>query len=94
MESVSDTSRDDQIVAFIMAHCAILAYLAKVVHTYVPDEGSREAIDATATMLRNSMPRLFAEWPEIRRSMAIAMAQDEIDRIFTAPPLAAGPGDR
>lgn len=72
-----------QAVAWLMAHRALLAFLMRKIAALDPKEAT--LLDQTATMLRNSMPPLFANQPEPLRSQLIAMAEQEIDRILIAP---------
>jgi hypothetical protein len=83
-----------QMPAFVMAHRVVLAYLVKAVQSHMPGEGSPKAADSTATMLHNSIPPLFNRFQEPQRSVTIAIAQEEIDRIFTAAFRDGMPQDR
>jgi hypothetical protein len=84
---------DERAVALIFAHRTILAYLVKAIAQAMPDEGTAAIRDATTTMLRNSLPQMVASLPD--RALAeriIALAEAEIDQIFTAPLKPAPPG--
>ena len=82
---------DPRLQAWVIAHRATLAYLVKAVHTALPPE--RDAADQTVAMLPNTVAAAFARYPASLREEAIAVAQQEIDRIFTAPCLPAARPD-
>ena len=79
-----------QMQAWIAAHRVLLTYLMRVVRA-LPGEGTRDAVTATEIMLRQSIPQMFERWPEDARTQAIALAEQELDRILTAPFLDAPP---
>lgn len=81
-----------QTAAWLMAHRAVLVFLVRKIEELDPAEAG--ARDATAAMLRNSMPRLFARQPAGVRELMVAMARDEIDRILMTPFGSAGPEDQ
>jgi hypothetical protein len=83
-----------QTAAFLMAHRALLVFLVRKIEELDPREATPAARDATADMLRNSMPRLFAGQPAAVRDLMVEMARAEIDRILTAPDLPAHPEDQ
>lgn len=83
-----------QTAAWLVAHRTLLAFLAKKILELDPTEADRHSLDATATMLRNSIPHQFANQPETARGLLVALACEEIARILTAPHLPATEADR
>jgi len=81
-----------QLTAWVVAHRALLAFLLKRLDALDPAEATGEARDASATMLRNSIPPIFANHPAALRETLVALAAQEIDRILTAPVREVGPG--
>ncbi|WP_206934173.1 hypothetical protein [Roseococcus thiosulfatophilus] len=80
-----------QTTAWLMAHRALLAFLYRELMARNPAEAA--ALDATATMLRNSMAQFFAHLPEAARLQMVELAGMEIDRILLAPDRDATPPD-
>lgn len=83
MEPTSDL--EQRLVAWSMAHRVILAYLIKAVGLAIPEEATPQARDATVTMLHNSIPPFMTGIDGASAEILIAAAQQEIDRIFSAP---------
>jgi hypothetical protein len=83
-----------QLTAWVVAHRALLAFLLKRLDALDPAEATGEARNATASMLRNSIPPIFANQPAAVRNHLVALAAQEIDRILTVPVLDVGPGPR
>jgi hypothetical protein len=61
---------EERTIAWILAHRLLLAYLVKALQEAIPVEAGPGAIDATATMLRNSA-----------RQMLSNLSSDVADRI-------------
>lgn len=83
-----------QHAAWAIAHRILITFLYRKLIELDPREGTRAALDATNAMLRQSVPSCFADRAEPTRSLLIALAQQEIDRIMTVPFRPVGPEDR
>ena len=84
-------TRDDQLVAWALAHRAVLTHLVKVVSQYIPDEGTAAMWDST--MLRDSMRPLMVNLDRYTADRLTTLAQQEIDRICVAPSRAVPPSE-
>jgi hypothetical protein len=79
---------DERLSAWVIAHRVVLAYLVKALRQALPAEADGDAVDATATMLGNSIKPILRDVALVSPEMAArieALAKDEIDRILIAP---------
>ena len=68
-----------------LAHRPLLAYLVKALREAIPVEAEPGAIDATATILHNSVRQMLSNLSSDVADRIEALVKDEIDMILTAP---------